>query len=958
MDSLHWLSHLSSLETLILSGIDLHKQTNWLHSFASFSNSFFCGLRGRIPDLSGYQELEWLILSNNELDGSIPDWSTGEVPPSIGSLLSLRSLDLHNNGLLGHVPSSFQNCKDLSYGNECWASKKTLRFDKTGEKKNFRVVLEVMVGLNKSEDFVFGKLIWTDGKHRVRSRIVVSQGDSFYYNPYFTFNRSMCCNEKDQRALLMFKQGVVDPSNRLSSWSSQEDCCEWLGVACDTDTGRVTMLDLQNINLNESESLRGEINLSLLQLEFLNFLDLSFNDFESVNDSVIANSYPPANISKLEQLTLKFNHHLHIDNLQWLSPLSSLVYLDLSGIDLHKQTNWLQSIHSFSSLIWLYMNNCQLTNIQPSVENVNFSSLVFLDLGENDFYSELPNWLFNLSNDFKVLNLSNCGLRGQIPDLSRYRDMESLDLSNNKLRGSLPKWLGQFNDLDLDLSNNLFYGSIPSSFGNISASSLDTTSQFLALSHNSISGDLSNLSLTSEFIFMSFNNLKGGVPRISKHVNVLDLSHNSISGHLYPALCHTEYENNLVYLDISDNFLTGELPDCWTNWTKLSYIYLGNNKLTGEVPPTMSSLLELKSLDLHNNGFYGDIPRLLQNCTALVLINLERNDFFGSIPNWMQQNISIVKLRSNQLTGNIPPQLCNLSNLTVLDLADNKLSGSIPHCLYNLTSLVSGFPNNSLKVDQYGYTGASGDSEYRFKIMLYTKGQNLEYSKNLELVRSIDLSANKLSGEIPPQLFFLVKMQSLNLSYNHLTGKIPEEIGMMKDMESLNFSHNKLQGEIPQSISGLSFLSDLNVSYNNFIGQIPLGTQLQSFDVWSYIGNPELCGAPLIKNCTKQEKPNQKELAREDEDDNFLRSLYLGMGVGFAMGFWVVCGSIFCIRAMRHRFFRWFDGVVDRIYRHIQDGQGSLTSGSCTWQGTSLITICCYVNKPFVYEKYSTGFSL
>ncbi|KAF7815746.1 receptor-like protein EIX2 [Senna tora] len=38
------------------------------------------------------------------------------------------------------------------------------------------------------------------------------------------------------------------------------------------------------------------------------------------------------------------------------------------------------------------------------------------------------------------------------------------------------------------------------------------------------------------------------------------------------------------------------------------------------------------------------------------------------------------------------------------------------------------------------------------------------------------------------------------------------------------------------------------------------------------------------------------------------------MGVGFAVGFWVVCGSLFCIRAWRHRFFQWFDGVVDGVY--------------------------------------------
>ncbi|KAF7815730.1 receptor-like protein EIX2 [Senna tora] len=127
---------------------------------------------------------------------------------------------------------------------------------------------------------------------------------------------------------------------------------------------------------------------------------------------------------------------------------------------------------------------------------------------------------------------------------------------------------------------------------------------------------------------------------------------------------------------------------------------------------------------------------------------------------------------------------------------------------------------------------------------------------------------------------------------------------MMKDMESLDLSHNKFHGKIPQDISSLFFLSDLNLSYNNFNGQIPIGTQLQGFDASSFIGIPELCGAPL-NNCTEpDQKQKQKELEEGDKVDNFWKSLYLGMGVGFAAGFWMVSGSIFFIRPWRHRFFR------------------------------------------------------
>ncbi|KAK4275871.1 hypothetical protein QN277_018885 [Acacia crassicarpa] len=115
-------------------------------------------------------------------------------------------------------------------------------------------------------------------------------------------------------------------------------------------------------------------------------------------------------------------------------------------------------------------------------------------------------------------------------------------------------------------------------------------------------------------------------------------------------------------------------------------------------------------------------------------------------------------------------------------------------------------------------------------------------------------------------------------------------------------------------MSSLSFLSDLNMSYNHFNGQIPQGTQLHSFDAWSYTGNLELCGPPLLNNCTIPQKADNPQHGNGNEDYGFLKSLYLGMGVGFAVGFWLVCGSLFLNRAWRHAYFQFFNGVVDRIY--------------------------------------------
>src|SRR4051812_36437427 len=103
-----------------------------------------------------------------------------------------------------------------------------------------------------------------------------------------------------------------------------------------------------------------------------------------------------------------------MDNLDWLSPLSSLKYLNLEGIDLHKETNWLQAVGQIPSLLELRLQGCNLNNLKlnPSIEYLNFSSLITLDLFNNNITSHLPNAFFNLAKDITYLDLSHNHIPG------------------------------------------------------------------------------------------------------------------------------------------------------------------------------------------------------------------------------------------------------------------------------------------------------------------------------------------------------------------------------------------------------------------------------------------------------------------------------------------------------------------------------------------------------------------
>ena len=145
-------------------------------------------------------------------------------------------------------------------------------------------------------------------------------------------------------------------------------------------------------------------------------------------------------------------------------------------------------------------------------------------------------------------------------------------------------------------------------------------------------------------------------------------------------------------------------------------------------------------------------------------------------------------------------------------------------------------------------------------------------------------------------------------------GKIPEKIRTMKELESIDLSKNRLSGEIPPSMSNLTFLGHLDSSYNNFSGRIPSSTQLQGFDALSYAGNPELCGAPLRKNCTKEQKSDGDTPLGKAEDESETSWFYIGLGVGFALGFWGVCGPLFFKRTWRHVYFRFFYDMKGQAY--------------------------------------------
>ena len=155
--------------------------------------------------------------------------------------------------------------------------------------------------------------------------------------------------------------------------------------------------------------------------------------------------------------------------------------------------------------------------------------------------------------------------------------------------------------------------------------------------------------------------------------------------------------------------------------------------------------MTLRTLDLSANSIQQDLSTILLN---------------------VPPNLAQISLANNNIRGSFPTRLDPLESLQQLDLSSNMISGSLPDFSRSYSSLrVLNLSDNA------GYeTGLTGDVPAGFS--------------NLAFLRELYLSNNRLSGGFA-ELGGMPQIKKLDLSVNKFTGNVPPELGSLAGEEVL-----------------------------------------------------------------------------------------------------------------------------------------------------------------------------
>ena len=162
-----------------------------------------------------------------------------------------------------------------------------------------------------------------------------------------------------------------------------------------------------------------------------------------------------------------------------------------------------------------------------------------------------------------------------------------------------------------------------------------------------------------------FDKMVGTIP---KHLLRMDFAYTRISGRIPKSIA-----NSLPFLSklqLSENFLSSEIPDSIGKLINLAVPSLGHTRINGSVPHSLSKLTNLWSLELEGLKLKGNLS-FIYNLRQLQYLNMFSNGITGEIPKDIGErcpNLVLLILSTCRLSGKLPRSISKLKHLSVMNV--------------------------------------------------------------------------------------------------------------------------------------------------------------------------------------------------------------------------------------------------------------------------------------------------
>ncbi|KAH1192863.1 Receptor-like protein EIX2 [Glycine max] len=283
-----------------------------------------------------------------------------------------------------------------------------------------------------------------------------------------------------------------------------------------------------------------------------------------------------------------------------------------------------------------------------------------------------------------------------------------------------------------------------------------------------------------------------------------------LRGKLDTSICELQH---LTFLDLSVNYLQGEITKCIGSLGQLVEFKLAQNDLVGSVPHVFSNLSNSQNLDFRNTYLVSNDLEWLSHLSNLRYLGLTVVDWplsISKIPSILKLYLNGCDLR--QVTPKSISHMTSSTSLQILSLKTNQLDFNF---FMALTLLDIAY--NSLQ---------SVPDDFANII-------SLQYIDLSHFVKVLILSFNKLCGELSDlqELCFAQNLEWLYLDHNPFSSGPLPDISRLSPLNELSLQNTNIVGPFIVQLSNLLVLPLFSNKLNGFIIETHL-LSLSGMETW------------------------------------------------------------------------------------------------------------------------------